>query len=998
VASPKQIRPSATDCLAAGGELGALMRSIDWAATPLGPLSTWPQSLQSAVSICLGSRFPIVLYWGPQYVVLYNDAYAEILGKKHPWALGRRCQEVWSEIWDVIAPMLGGVMATGEATWSEDQLLFLERHGYPEECYFSFSFSPVRGAGGEIDGIFTAVIENTRRVLGERRLRTLRELAAAAEAKSAEEACRIAVRTLTANRADVPFALLYLLEAGGTVASLAATVGLERGTPTSPETVELDSAGGAAGWPLATVCRTGETVVVEDLTRAFGPLPGGPWSESPRSAVVLPLAALGHERLAGVLVAGVSPRRAPDDEYLGFFGLVAGHIASAITDARAYEAERRRAEALAEVDRAKTAFFSNVSHEFRTPLTLMLGPLEDLLAVPDLPPDIRQRVDLIQRNGVRLLRLVNALLDFSRIEAGRVEAVYEPTDLAAYTAELASVFRSAVERAGLRLVIQCRPLSAPVYVDRAMWEKVVLNLLSNAFKFTFEGEITVGLSQAGDRALLEVRDTGIGIPAAELPHVFERFHRVRGARGRTHEGTGIGLALVQELIRLHAGTVTVISEPGKGTAFTVAIPTGAGHLPPERIGIERALVPTSPGAISYVDEAPSWVPDEVPAEPFLPSPGLTVTPGARVLLADDNADMREYVRRLLRRHWTVEAVADGQAALAAARERTPDLILTDVMMPGLDGFGLLRELRADSRTRTVPVILLSARAGEESRLEGLDDGADDYLIKPFSARELVARVNSHLELARLRREAVAREREARAQAEAASQAKDDFLATLSHELRSPLNAIVGWSQVLRARKGDPEMMERALQTIERNARHQARLVEDLLDVSRIVAGTLRLELARVELVPLLEALIETGRPDAVAKGIQLTSRLDPWTEAVLGDQARLDQVFRNLVSNAIKFTPRGGAVEVALTGEDGQVRVAVTDTGQGIAADFLPHVFERFRQADTGPSRAHGGLGLGLAIVHHIVMLHDGTVVAESPGEGRGARFTVTLPVASSDA
>jgi signal transduction histidine kinase len=576
--------------------------------------------------------------------------------------------------------------------------------------------------------------------------------------------------------------------------------------------------------------------------------------------------------------------------------------------------------------------------------------------------------------------------------------VYEPTDLAAYTAELASVFRSAMERAGLRLVIQCRPLSAPVYVDRAMWEKVVLNLLSNAFRFTFEGEITVGVSQAADRALLEVRDTGIGIPAAELPHVFERFHRVRGARGRTHEGTGIGLALVQELIRLHAGTVTVTSEPGKGTTFTVAIPTGAGHLPPERIGIERALASTSPGATSYMDEALRWLPDEVPAEPFLPSPGLTVSPGARVLLADDNTDMREYVRRLLRRHWTVEAVADGQAALAAARERTPDLILTDVMMPGLDGFGLLRELRADPGTRTVPVILLSARAGEESRVEGLDAGADDYLIKPFSARELVARVNAHLELARLRREAVAREREARAQAEAASQAKDDFLATLSHELRSPLNAIVGWAQVLRARKGEPEMMERALQTIERNARHQARLVEDLLDVSRIVGGTLRLEVARVELVPLLEALIETARPDAAAKAIRLTSRLDPWTEAVLGDQARLDQVFRNLVSNAIKFTPRGGAVEVALSGEPGQVRVAVTDTGQGIAPDFLPHVFERFRQADTGTSRSHGGLGLGLAIVHHIVMLHGGTVVAESPGEGRGARFTVTLPVASPDA
>ena len=298
----------------------------------------------------------------------------------------------------------------------------------------------------------------------------------------------------------------------------------------------------------------------------------------------------------------------------------------------------------------------------------------------------------------------------------------------------------------------------------------------------------------------------------------------------------------------------------------------------------------------------------------------------------------------------------------------------------------------------MPVILLSARAGEESRVEGLDAGADDYLIKPFSARELVARVNAHLELARLRREAVAREREARAEAEAASQVKDDFLATLSHELRSPLNAIVGWTQVLRARKGDPEMVERALQTIERNARFQTRLVDDLLDVSRIVGGGLRLDLVRVELVPLLESVIDTTRPDAAEKGVQLTSQLDPWTEAVHGDQGRLDQVFRNLLSNAIKFTPSGGRVEVGLSGAGGRVQVTVTDTGQGIRADFLPHVFDRFRQADTGPTRAHGGLGLGLAIVRHIVTLHGGSVVAESRGEGLGARFTVTLPIARSGA
>jgi signal transduction histidine kinase len=269
-----------------------------------------------------------------------------------------------------------------------------------------------------------------------------------------------------------------------------------------------------------------------------------------------------------VLLVGVSSRRVLDDAYRTFFDLVTGHIGTVIADARAYEEERKRAEALAEIDRAKTVFFSNISHEFRTPLTLMLGPIEDALTDPDEPLPATQlaRIETVQRNGTRLLKLVNTLLDFSRIEAGRVEASYEPTDLAAYTAELASVFRSAIERAGMHLVVDCPPLPELVYVDREMWEKIVLNLLSNAFKFTFTGEIRVslrwgdgGVGEAGEvtsalslsslssppHVVLEIQDTGIGIPAAELPHLFERFHRVKEAQGRSIEGSGIGLSLHQ---------------------------------------------------------------------------------------------------------------------------------------------------------------------------------------------------------------------------------------------------------------------------------------------------------------------------------------------------------------------------------------------------------------------------------------------------------------------
>ena len=431
---------------------------------------------------------------------------------------------------------------------------------------------------------------------------------------------------------------------------------------------------------------------------------------------------------------------------------------------RALEVERRRVEALAEIDRAKTQFFANISHEFRTPLTLMLGPLEEMKRVsagaggplPHYP-----QVDLVHRNGLRLLKLVNSLLDFSRIEAGRVQALYEATNLAQLTARLASEFRSAIEKAGLRLAVNASPLAEPAYVDREMWEKIVLNLLSNAFKFTFEGTIEVSLSQENGSFQLAVTDTGTGIPADELPRLFERFHRVEGAQGRTYEGSGIGLALVQELTRLHGGSVTVESEYGKGSTFRVSIPPGTDHLPQQQIGGMRTQASTGLGAQPFVEEALRWLPGEVQNAIIgdaLPADQKAIPDAERplILLADDNADMREYLVRLLSAHYRIEAVADGEAALRAAARRMPSLVLSDVMMPRMDGIELLSRLRAEPRTAAVPVILLSARAGEEAKVEGLGAGADDYLIKPFSARELLVRVEAHLKIARVRGEAMER--------------------------------------------------------------------------------------------------------------------------------------------------------------------------------------------------------------------------------------------------
>lgn len=492
---------------------------------------------------------------------------------------------------------------------------------------------------------------------------------------------------------------------------------------------------------------------------------------------MLPIFPGGERGRVGALVVGFNPYRLFDRNYRSFLSLVAGQIAAAVAYALAYEEERRRAEALTEIDRAKTAFFSNVSHEFRTPLTLMLGPLEDALneAMPAaLPSHQRRRLQMAHRSGLRMLKLVNSLLDFSRIEAGRVVAAFEPADLSKFTAELASNFDSATERAGLALSIDCPPLPQSVYVDRDMWEKIVLNLLSNAFKFTFEGEIAVQMRPSADgrAAELVVRDTGVGIPAGELPRLFERFHRVEGQRSRSFEGSGIGLALVHELVKLHGGSIAVESEVGRGTQFLVSLPFGTAHLAAERIGTERMRAWNSSRAEAYVEEALRWLPrgdlseDGSDAERAEELPDLafaTRTMGSRVLVVDDNADMRSYMRRLLKGRWEVETAADGQAALEAIRQRKPDVVVTDVMMPNMDGFGLLHEIRRDPALRDLPVIVVSARAGEEARVEGLESGADDYLTKPFSAREFVARVNANLEMARLRREVTRdlRESEAR---------------------------------------------------------------------------------------------------------------------------------------------------------------------------------------------------------------------------------------------
>ncbi len=721
-------RPSPWEFLSGGGELGALIRTFDWASTPLGQPESWPQSLKIAVRIMLTSRQPIWIGWGKELTYLYNDPYKSIIGGKHPWALGQPAADVWQEIWSEIGPMLATAMTGTEGTYVEEQLLIMERNGYPEETYYTFSYSPIPDDDGTTGGIICANTDDTQRVIGERQLALLRALAAGTtDARIRQEACERSAAALAANPRDLPFALLYMTEPASGELLLCGATGI------APGDTDGEGEGGLqiqerSTWPLTKVLREHEAMLcnLDDLLGAAPP--SGPWGRPPAQAVLLPIVPSGETGPAGVLVVGLNPFRVYDEGYRGFLGLVAGQIGAAIASAEAYEEERRRAEALTEIDRAKTAFFSNVSHEFRTPLTLMLGPLEQLLSAPAEAGRAgdRELIEIAHHNGLRLLKLVNSLLDFSRIEAGRVQAHFEPTDLSALTQELASSFRSAIDQAGLRFIMDCPALDEPVYVDRDMWEKIVLNLLSNAFKFTFDGEIAVKVRPSADRSKVEliVADTGTGIPTSELPNLFERFHRIEGAKGRTFEGSGIGLALVQELVKLHDGSIRVESEPGRGSTFTVAVPFGVAHLPRDRIVGARPIA-AGQRAQAYVEEALSWLPradgggfEELAfsRSAFDFDTPASAAASGRVLLADDNADMRDYVRRLLAdQGYEVEAVGDGAAALAAVQRCKPDLVLTDVMMPLLDGFGLLRALRADPGLRDIPVLLLSARAGEEAK-------------------------------------------------------------------------------------------------------------------------------------------------------------------------------------------------------------------------------------------------------------------------------------------
>lgn len=715
----------------------------DWSRTPLGLPAHWATSLRTVVGIILGSRFPMLLWWGADLVHVYNDGYAPMLGDKHPGALGRPASKVWAEIWDVVGPMAEGVLAGGPATWSEDLLLLMNRHGLVEEAYFTFSYSPAPNDEGGVGGVLVTVQETTSRVYGERQLRLLGQLTErCGQARTVSAVCHEAAGVFQDFTEDVPFGVVLLPGELAGPPRLVASHGL-------PDKAAHELLASIDSEAIQRMGGAGAGIEIS-VDQALAGIHVGPWSDPAKHASVIALRRSAREAPYGYLVAGHSAKRLFEAGYRSLFQAAADRIAAALSNAAAYEEEQARHAALAALDRAKTAFFTNISHEFRTPLTLMLGPIEDALKTQSLSGD---ELDLVYRNGRRLLRLVNGLLDFARIEAGRMQAQFVATDLPELTRDLVSVFRSAAERAGLALQVQISTLPELVHVDVEMYEKIVSNLLSNAIKFTREGSISISLNDRGDSVELEVADTGVGIAQAELPRLFERFHRIEDTWSRTQEGSGIGLALLKDLAALHRGSVSARSAPDSGTTITVVLPKNIGH-PVRAVAQPLVARSTSGHSAALADEALGWSGTEQrPLPPLQSSLGeFEVAPGsiARILIADDNADMRTYLSRILGSRWNVEVASDGAEALQAITTTLPDLVISDVMMPRIDGFALLAALRKQPDTRLIPFMLVSARAGEEARIEAVRAGVDDYVVKPFSARELVARAEAQLLRGKLR--------------------------------------------------------------------------------------------------------------------------------------------------------------------------------------------------------------------------------------------------------
>ncbi len=963
--------------LLGNGETNLIIRSRDWSDHVLGPIESWPQTLKTSLGICLNSRFPMLVWWGKDLIVFYNDSYIPLAGLKHPQYLGRKASEQWSEIWDSLRPLTEQVMTTGKATWAESMCLYMNRSGFLEETYFTFSYSPIIDESGSVVGIINPCQETTERVLCDRRLKSLRDLCSKG-VKTIEEAGKVASEIFANNNQDILFSLLYLTQPDKKTAVLIGYSGIKAGSVLSPKVIDISSPSNDV-WPITEIYQHKKHVKIDNLRSRFKEyLPDQPYEEGPDSAFVMPLISVREDMPIGFMVLGISPRLIFNEQYEGYFNLISQQKSIHLANVLTLDEEKKRFEELSELNKAKTDFFNNASHELRTPLMLILGPIENLLAEGDaLTPQMKSEIEVVYRSAIRLLKLVNNLLDFSRIESHRKDILYEEVDLRQLTTTIASGFASAIENAGLKFAINCDEITHPVYVDKEMWENIIINLLSNAFKYTLNGSISLSLHEVGNHIELCVSDTGVGIPQSDLDKIFQRFYRVKGSRGRTHEGTGIGLALIKELIALHGGSIMVKSEVDKGSSFTACIPVGKDHIPADKI---RSNLSRDDGrnARAYIEEAMTLSGSDQTKRVNVVR--QTQKKKGKILIAEDNTDMRNYITNLLSNDYEVAAYDNGEKALKEIRNFQPDIILSDVMMPVMDGFQLIKNIRADKEIAEIPIILVSARAGQESTITGIDSGADDYLVKPFSAKELMARVKQNIDMIKLRRET--------------SHLKDKFLNSITHDLRSPITAIIGYITLLHdGEAGDISAEQKEdLGNVLINAEYLLHLINQLLDLAKIKAGKLEFVPEKIVLKDFADEVIKGFKILLREKNMKLDFEFEGKQSTVMLDRSRLKQVLYNYLSNAIKYTPSGGSIRVKFKIEKARLRIEVADNGVGITKDKFPHLFEEFQQLNADAEQTSPGTGLGLSLTKRLVEAQGGKVGAESEF-GRGSMFYAEIPL-----
>ncbi|WP_017317036.1 PAS domain-containing protein [Mastigocladopsis repens] len=1151
---------SLEEIFAGDSEMAALMRTFNWAQTPLGPVEYWSESLRLAVKILLAARTPMQILWGSEYIHFYNDSYRPILGAKHPKSLGQRGCECWQEVWDFTSLHLDRVRATGEASWSDDQLVLIDRNGYLEECYFTFSYTPVRDESGAVGGIFNTVNETTQRVIGERRHRMQGAFVAeVTKAKTAEEICAIAAEVLANNPADIPFALLYLLDSPKEQARLVETVRLEGDTLASSRFLDLTEED--HDLMLSRVALTGKPELVKLNTR-FRVRTSEPWGKPPHSALVIPIAAPGLERPAGFLVAGINPCRPLDEDYRSFLEMMTSHIAIAVANVRAYEAGKQ-AEAIAGLEKAKTAFLGVLSARSGEELRvkgLQSGADDNLIK----PFSTREEVARIDTN-LKLSKLSEEMAHEQELCVEAETAYVEISDILESISDAFVAFDQQwrytyINQEAARLLQKTRE----ELLDQQIWDvfpDVVGTTFEREFRRAVAEQVTVDFEEFYQpyNISIEVRaypsDKGLAvyfrditqrkIAQEALRQSEERFaklaenvpgviYQYRRNPDDTDKFTYISsswlnvfeiephlvqhnsslawqsvhpddLAAFRDSINVHAYTgerwqheFRIVTPSGKikwiqGIARAQQQPDGAvlwdGILQDisERKFAEEALQQseakfrrtfecnmvamgiwtragtildandallnligynrqeleagvinwrqmTPPQSIHVDERALAEIQDKGIVTPFekeyIHKDGrhIPVLIGGALFL--DNSETGVFFAiDLTERKRAEEALRQSETLLNALLASAPigiafldrDLryIHVNEALAGINGLPLsehlgrtLGEVLPQWAPEIAPILeqvmqtkepLLNQEISGETNPPGVyRHSLVNYYPVCLPDSQVLGVGVTAIDVTELKRtqaqaqQLLEREQAARAEAESANRIKDEFLAVLSHELRSPLNPILGWAQMLRTRKYDEKATNRALETIERNAKLQAQLIEDLLDVSRILRGKLVLNDFPVNLVATIEAAIETVRLAAEAKTIQIQTILNTDVGVVLGDTNRLQQVVWNLLSNAVKFTPKGGRVEIRLERVGCFAQIQIRDTGKGINPEFLPYVFEYFRQENSSTTRQFGGLGLGLAIVRYLTEMHGGSVGVESAGEGQGATFTVRLPVTDS--